>query len=96
MPRRSHKNKKYSAELKLSAVLDYLGGSGTMKEICKKYGILSDILPANVRNIPCLTIKLHRMQFCCNFVWTIAFVCGIMFHEVIESFLFDFVVVTLF
>lgn len=42
MQRRSHKNKKYSAELKLSAVLDYLGGGGTMKEICRKYEILSD------------------------------------------------------
>ena len=42
MQRRSRKNKKYSAELKLSAVMDYLGGGGTMKEICKKYGILSD------------------------------------------------------
>ena len=42
MQRRTHKNKKYSAELKLRAVLDYLGGGGTMKEICRKYGILSD------------------------------------------------------
>ena len=54
------------------------------------------ILSANVRNVPCLAINLHRMQFCCNFMWTIAFVCGIMFHEVIESFLLDLVVVTLF
>ena len=42
MQRRSRKNKKYSAELKLSAVMDYLGGGGTMKEICKKYGILAN------------------------------------------------------
>ena len=27
------------------------------------------------------------MQFCCNFMWTISLVCGIMLHEVIESFL---------
>lgn len=40
MPRKSHKNKKYSAELKLKAVNDYLNGGGSQREICKKYGIL--------------------------------------------------------
>lgn len=39
MPRRSHKNKVYSAELKLQAVQDYLAGKGSQKEICRKYGI---------------------------------------------------------
>ena len=42
MQRRSHKNKKYSAEQKLQAVTDYLTGKGSMQEICKKHGILSD------------------------------------------------------
>ena len=42
MLRRSHKNKKYSTELKLNEVPDYPGGSGTAKEIYKKYVILSD------------------------------------------------------
>ena len=41
MPRRSHKNKKYSAELKLKAVQDYLNGGGSQREICKKYEISS-------------------------------------------------------
>lgn len=42
MPRRSKKNKKYSAELKLKAVQDYLNGRGSQAEICKKYKIMSD------------------------------------------------------
>ncbi len=33
------RNKKYSAELKLQAVQDYLNGGGSQREICKKYGI---------------------------------------------------------
>ena len=41
MPRTSHKNKKYSKELKMQAVQDYLSGKGSQKEICKKYNILS-------------------------------------------------------
>lgn len=41
MPRISKKNKKYSAELKLKAVQDYLNGVGSQVEICKKYGICS-------------------------------------------------------
>ena len=41
MLRRSHKNKKYSAELKLKAVQDYLNGGGSQREICKKYEISS-------------------------------------------------------
>uniref|UniRef100_UPI003D7D44FE transposase n=1 Tax=Huintestinicola sp. TaxID=2981661 RepID=UPI003D7D44FE len=42
MPRRSHKNKKYSTELRLKAVKEYLNGGGSQLEICKKYEILSD------------------------------------------------------
>ncbi len=34
-------NKKYSKELKLQAVLDYLSGQGSQDDICKKYGIRS-------------------------------------------------------
>lgn len=34
-------NKKYSKELKLQAVLDYLAGQGSQDDICKKYGIRS-------------------------------------------------------
>ena len=34
-------NAKYSPELKLNAVLDYLNGKGSRVEICKKYGIRS-------------------------------------------------------
>ncbi len=33
------KNKKYSVELKLQAVQDYLSGGGSLRELCKKYGI---------------------------------------------------------
>lgn len=35
------KNKSYTAELKISAVGDYLAGAGSYMEICKKYGIKS-------------------------------------------------------
>ena len=42
MPRKSHKNKKYSPELRLKAVEDYLSGKGTMKQIREKYGILAN------------------------------------------------------
>ncbi|MBQ6863213.1 MAG: helix-turn-helix domain-containing protein [Clostridia bacterium] len=42
MPRTSHKNKKYSKELKMQAVQDYLAGKGSLQAICKKYNILSD------------------------------------------------------
>lgn len=41
MARRSQKNKKYSAELKLKAVKDYLNGGGSQREICIKYEISS-------------------------------------------------------
>ena len=39
MPRKSHKNKSYSAELKLHAVQDYLAGKGSLRQICKQYEI---------------------------------------------------------
>lgn len=35
------KNKRYSNELKLQAVQDYISGKGNQLEICRKYGILS-------------------------------------------------------
>ena len=35
----SRKLKKYSAELKRQAVQDYLAGKGSLRYICKKYGI---------------------------------------------------------
>ena len=35
----SRKRNKYSAELKLQAVQDYLAGKGSLRKICKKYGI---------------------------------------------------------
>ena len=37
MPRKTHK--KYSVEVKLQAVQAYLNGEGSLREICKKYGI---------------------------------------------------------
>ena len=39
MPRKTHKNKKYSAELKMQAVQSYLKGEGSLREISRKYGI---------------------------------------------------------
>ena len=39
MPRKSHKNKVYSAELKLQAVHDYLAHKGSPRELCRIYGI---------------------------------------------------------
>ena len=35
----SKKRNKYSAELKLQAVQDYIAGKGSLRIICKKYGI---------------------------------------------------------
>ena len=35
----SRKTKSYLAELKYQAVGDYLSGEGSLREICKKYGI---------------------------------------------------------
>lgn len=40
MSRRTHKNKKYSRELKKQAVESYLRGEGSQREICKKFEIL--------------------------------------------------------
>ena len=42
MQRRSKKNKKYSAELKLKAVQDYLNGVGSLWDICHKYKIKNE------------------------------------------------------
>lgn len=42
MTRKSHKNKKYSKEIKERAVQEYLSGKGSLSVICKKYGILDD------------------------------------------------------
>lgn len=39
MPRTARKNKKYSAELKIQAVEEYLSGNGSQREICRKHGI---------------------------------------------------------
>ncbi|HBB28703.1 MAG TPA: transposase [Clostridiales bacterium] len=36
-----NQNKRYSAELKIQAVQDYLSGYGSQTDICKKYGIRS-------------------------------------------------------
>ena len=41
MSKKRRKNKKYSAELKLQAVHSYLKGEGSLRDISKKYGILS-------------------------------------------------------
>ena len=40
MPRRRRKNKKYSAELKLQSVEDYLSGKGNLEKISQKYEIV--------------------------------------------------------
>ena len=37
----AEKNRVYSEELKLQVVLEYLGGEGSLREICKKYKIRS-------------------------------------------------------
>lgn len=42
MPRITHKNKKYSAELKMQAVQSYLNGEGSLRKICKRYRILDN------------------------------------------------------
>jgi transposase-like protein len=39
MPRRSHKNKVYSTEFKVSAVKAYLRGEGSYRDLCKRFGI---------------------------------------------------------
>ena len=44
MPRRTRKNKKYSPELKITAVKSYLDGEGSLRAVCKKYEITDKIL----------------------------------------------------
>ena len=39
MPRITHKNKKHSVELKIHAVHSHQNGPGSLREICRKYGI---------------------------------------------------------
>ena len=39
MPRRSHKNKVYSKEFRISAVEAYLRGEGSYRDLCKRFGI---------------------------------------------------------
>ena len=41
MLRKSHKNKKYSEELRMAAVEAYFRGEGSQREICEKYEILA-------------------------------------------------------
>ena len=43
MPRKSHKNKTYSPELKIAAVEAYLAGEGSQHDICKRFGISARI-----------------------------------------------------
>lgn len=40
--KRTRKNKKYSAEIKLQAVESYLNGEGGLWAVCRKYGILNE------------------------------------------------------
>ena len=39
MPRKSHQNRKYSPEIKAAAVQAYQAKEGSLREICKEYGI---------------------------------------------------------
>ena len=39
MPRKRHKNKRYSPEVKKAVVEAYLSGKGSMAELAKKYGL---------------------------------------------------------
>lgn len=39
MPRKRHKNKRYSPELKIAVVEAYLSGKGSMAELAKEYGL---------------------------------------------------------
>jgi len=41
MTRRSPTNRRYTAELKLRAVTDYLDGKGSQRAVCERYGIAS-------------------------------------------------------
>ena len=41
MLRKSHKNKKYSEELRMAAVEAYFRGEGSQREICERYEILA-------------------------------------------------------
>lgn len=39
MPRKRHKNKRYSPELKIAVVEAYFSGKGSMAKLAKKYGL---------------------------------------------------------
>ncbi len=49
MPRRRHKNKKYSPELKIAVVEAYLSGKGSMEELAKKVRVITYI--STIRNV---------------------------------------------
>lgn len=42
MSRKSHKNMKYSKELKQNAIQKYLAGQGSLRAICRKYKTLDN------------------------------------------------------
>ena len=63
MPRKSHKNKKYSLEKKIQAVQSYLSGEGSQREICKKF----EILDAHTLRDWILWYNGHRkLKKCCS------------------------------
>lgn len=59
-------NKKYSKELKQQAVLDYLAGCGSQNDICKKYGILQNVLKLQIIFL-CIYIIPSAIKICNKF-----------------------------
>lgn len=53
------KQKKYSAELKLLAVQDYLAGKGSLRRICKKYEIKDN---RQLRNWICSIMVIKTLE----------------------------------
>lgn len=44
MPRKKHKNKRYSPELKITVVEAYFSGKGSMAELAKNMGFLTKVV----------------------------------------------------
>lgn len=58
MPRRSHKNKKYSPELKMAVVQAYFAGKGSMEYLAKKYELADE---SRVRDwIKCYNVSVKK------------------------------------
>lgn len=68
MPRKRHKNKRYSPELKIAVVEAYLSGKGSMAELAKEYGLSAGELLFAFSRKPSIMV-LHLSQKAKEKLW---------------------------